>query len=86
MDSLIAPNLLSSFLIVYFYKIENELNNTKNGLETIKFQSEESNTDEFLKKYFQDFLSKHNNINDINLKRLAVKTDSEEHCQSHNFD
>lgn len=72
------PNYLNSFLIVYFYKIENELNNTNNGLETIKFQSEEANTDEFLKKYFQDFLSKHNNINDINLKRLAVKIDSEE--------
>jgi len=79
MDSSIQPNLLNSFLIVYFYKIENELNNNKNGLETIKFQSEEANTDEFLKKYFQDFLSKHNNVKDVKLKKLAVKIDSEEH-------
>ena len=79
MDSSIQPNLLNSFLIVYFYKIENELNNTKNGLETIKFQSEEANTDEFLKKYFQDFLSKHNDVKDVKLKKLAVKIDSEEH-------
>ncbi len=79
MDSSIQPNLLNSFLIVYFYKIENELNNTKNGLETIKFQSEEANTDEFLKKYFQDFLSKHNDVQDVKLKKLAVKVDSEEH-------
>ncbi len=79
MDSSVPPNLLNSFLIVYFYKIENELNTTKNGLETIKFQSEEANTDEFLKKYFQDFLSKHNDIKDIKLKTLAVKIDSEEH-------
>jgi hypothetical protein len=78
MDSSIKPNLLNSFLIVYFHKIENELNNTKNGLETIKFQSEEANTDEFLKRYFQDFLSKHNDIRDVKLKKLAVKIDSEE--------
>jgi len=79
MDSSMQPNLLNSFLIVYFYKIENELNNTKNGLETIKFQSEEANTDEFLKRYFQDFLTKHNDVKDVKLKKLAVKIDSEEH-------
>ena len=79
MDSSIKPNLLNSFLIVYFYKIENELNNTKNGLETIKFQSEEANTDEFLKRYFQDFLSKHNDVKDVKIKQLAVKIDSEEY-------
>ncbi|WP_134391372.1 hypothetical protein [Flavobacterium psychrophilum] len=78
MDSSIQSNLLNSFLIVYFYKIENELNNTKNGLETIKFQSEEANTDEFFKRYFQDFLSKHNDVKDVKIKQLAVKIDSEE--------
>lgn len=72
-------NLLNSFLIVYFYKIENELNTTKNGLETIKFQSEEANTDEHLKKYFQDFLLKNNDLSDVKLKKLAVKIDAEEH-------
>lgn len=74
-----TPNLLNSFLIVYFYKIENELNTTKNGLETIKFQSEEANTDEFLKKYFQGFLLNHNDLSNINLKKLSVKIDSEVH-------
>lgn len=78
MDSSIKPNLLNSFLIVFFHKIENELNNTKNGLEKIKFQSEEANTDEFLKRYFQDFLSKHNDIKNIELKKLVVRIDSEE--------
>jgi hypothetical protein len=73
-----TQNLLNSFLIVYFYKIENELNNTKNGLETIKFQSEEANTDEHLKKYFQEFLLKHSDLSDVKLKKLAVKIDSEE--------
>ena len=75
----INQNLLNSFLIVYFYKIENELNTTKNGLETIKFQSEEANTDEFLKKYFQDFLLKNNDLSGIKLKKLALKIDLEEH-------
>jgi hypothetical protein len=74
-----TQNLLNSFLIVYFYKIENELNTTKNGLETIKFQSEEANTDEFLKRYFQDFLLKHNDLSGVKLKKLSVKIDKEEH-------
>ncbi|WP_187477904.1 hypothetical protein [Amniculibacterium sp. G2-70] len=74
-----TQNLLNSFLIIYFYKIENELNTTKNGLETIKFQSEEANTDEHLKKYFQEFLLKHNDLSDVKLKKLSVKIDSEEH-------
>lgn len=73
------PNPLNSFLVVYFYNIENELNNSKNGLETVKFQSEEANTDEFLKKYFQAFLSKHNNIRNVKLKKLTVKIDAEEY-------
>jgi hypothetical protein len=62
MDLTVKPNLLNSFLLVYFYNIEMELNMPKNGLETIKFQSEEANTDEFLKKFFKDFLSKNNSI------------------------
>lgn len=74
-----TQNLLNSFLIVYFYKIENVLNTTKNGLEAIKFQSEEANTDEHLKKYFQEFLLKSNDLSDVKLKKLAVKIDTEEH-------
>jgi hypothetical protein len=66
-----TQNLLHSFLIVYFYQVENKLNTTNNGLETIKFQSEEANTDEHLKKYFQDFLLKHNDLLDIALKKLS---------------
>jgi hypothetical protein len=72
-------HLLNSFLIVYFYKIETELNSYKNGLENIKFQSEEANTDEFLKKFFKNFLKKYNNIIDVKLKILNVKIDAEEH-------
>lgn len=74
-----TQNLLNSFLIVYFFKIENELNTTQNGLESIKFQSEEANTDEHLKKYFQEFLLKHNDLSNVKLKKLAIKIDYEEY-------
>ncbi len=75
----IAPNLLTSFLITYFYHIENELNTTENGLEKIKFQSEEANTDEHLKKYFQAYMLKYHDLSKIKLHKLAIKTDQEEY-------
>lgn len=77
MNNILAPNLLNSFLIVYFYYIETKLNNSKNGIEQLKFQSEESNTDEFLKKFFQEFLITNNSINGINLKKLSISIDNE---------
>ena len=75
----INSNLLQSFLIVYFYKIENLLNENSSGLENVKFQSEEANTDEHLKVFFQKFLTKNNNINDSLLEQLIVKVDDNEH-------
>lgn len=45
------------FLTIYFYYLENILNQDSSGLSNIKFQSEESNTDEFLKKYLKSFIS-----------------------------
>jgi hypothetical protein len=71
------PNLLNAFLLVYFYSIEHELNTTDNGLQHLKFQSEEANTDEFLKRYFQEYISKNNSIKDTKLEKLSVKIDSE---------
>jgi hypothetical protein len=79
MDFTEKPNLLNAFLLVYFYSIEHELNNTDNGLQHVKFQSEEANTDEFLKRYFQEFMSKNNSIKDTKLEKLYVKIDSETH-------
>jgi len=69
------PNLLNSFLLIYFFELEKQLNNSDNQLLEVKFQSEEANTDEFLKKYFKDFISKNNNIRNSNLKQLHVKID-----------
>lgn len=71
-----SQDSLKAFLLVYFYQIETELNSTRNGLESVKFQSEEANTDEHLKKYFQAFLLAHNNLKDVQLTTLKLKTDS----------
>ena len=71
----IKDNLLQSFLTVYFHKIETLLNENPSGLENVKFQSEEANTDEHLKKFFQEYLNKHNDISDTTLNRLIVKID-----------
>lgn len=73
------PNLLNCFLSVYFYEIEQKLNSTKNELELIKFQSEEANTDEFLKRYFKEFLSIHNSIKETKIEKLELQVDSETH-------
>jgi hypothetical protein len=45
----------------------------------LKFQSEEANTDEFLKRYFQEFMYNYNSIKDTKLEKLSVKIDSETH-------
>ncbi len=72
-------NLLTYFLFVYFYEIEQKLNSTKNELGLIKFQSEEANTDEFLKRYFKEFLSIHNSIKETKIKQLELQIDSDIH-------
>lgn len=73
-----TPSLLNSFLLIYFFELEKKLNTEKNQLQKVKFQSEESNTDEFLKKYFKEYLSTNNNIENSNLKQLQIKIDVEE--------
>lgn len=72
------PSLLNSFLLIYFFELEKKLNTEENQLQKVKFQSEESNTDEFLKKYFKEYLRKNNNIKTTNLKQLQIKIDVEE--------
>lgn len=75
----IKNNQLQSFLTVYFHKIENQLNENPNGLEKVKFQSEEANTDEYLKIFFQKYLKENNDILDTQLSKLVVNIDDEKH-------
>ena len=53
---------LDYFMYAYFYQIEIGLNRGDNALSTIKFQSEEANTDEELKLFFKSYLSEHNKL------------------------
>ncbi|MFK7949084.1 MAG: hypothetical protein AB8G11_15955 [Saprospiraceae bacterium] len=75
----LKDNLLQSFLTVYFHKIETLLNENPSGLENVKFQSEEANTDEYIKKFFQEYLATHNNITDSTLNQLVIKIDGKSH-------
>ncbi len=79
---------INSFLYAYFFTLETRLNNQSNGIEQVKFQSEEANTDEHLKAYFQAFIHNHNSLRQSTLKAISIKVDSEiitlniEHLQS----
>lgn len=75
----IKNNLIQSFLTVFFFKIENQLNESPDGLENVKFQSEEANTDEYLKIFFQKYLKNNNDILEIKLSKLVVNIDEEQH-------
>lgn len=68
---------LNSFLYIYFYTLEERINATKDDLKSIKFQSEEANTDEFVKKYFKDYILKQPQIKESNLEALCISIDSD---------
>ena len=77
MDKYQEENLLQYFLTVYFYFLENDLNTIENSLNEIKFQSEESNTDEYLKIFFQKYISKNNDISKSKLKSVTINIGTE---------
>lgn len=61
--------IIERFLSLYFYGLEQQLNSDK-GLDEIKFQSEEANTDEFLKLYMKKFILINNTIKSGDIKLL----------------
>lgn len=63
---------LNDFLFVYFFQLENELNTNWNGLDTIKFHSEEANTDEEVKLFFKAYISANSRIKNDDIKRLII--------------
>jgi hypothetical protein len=70
-------NHIQYFLTVYFYLLENHLNNSENHLGKVRFQSEEANTDEHLKKYFQKYLLENDSISKTELKSISIKNDNQ---------
>lgn len=75
MKSNIEVNPLNLFLIAYFYILEKDLNSRENLLAKIKFQSEESNTDEYLKRYFQKYLLTKNKLVNTDFEELSLVID-----------
>ena len=78
MSKVKEQDYINYFLTVYFYEIEQQLNNTENGLKDVKFQSEEANTDEFLKFFFKDFILENNDISNTSIQILKLKFDEKE--------
>lgn len=76
MKSTIPPTPLNLFLLVYFYTLEQDLNNSENELKHVKFQSEEANTDEYLKRYFQAYILENNDLSKTSLKTISFIIDS----------
>ncbi|WP_313387117.1 hypothetical protein [Chishuiella sp.] len=73
MNNFFTPELVDYFLIVYFNEIEKILNKNGNKINEIKFQSEESNTDEFLKIFFKEFICLNNNIRHSKIESLILE-------------
>lgn len=71
-------DLLEGFLIIYFYLLEKNLNEEPCGLQEIRVQSEEANTDEFLKHFFQNYIKKNNSIKNTTIKKVSILNDNDE--------
>ncbi len=69
---------LDYFLQVYFYEIEQALNNHKEELSKVKFQSEESNTDEYIKRFMKQFILEHSTIEKSALESILIKNAQQE--------
>ncbi len=68
---------VNDFLFVYFYQLERELNTDCKGLNSLKFQSEEANTDEEVKAFFKAYISSHNKITISDISRLVIVQDQD---------
>ncbi|MDA9284816.1 hypothetical protein N9P86_01605 [Flavobacteriaceae bacterium] len=62
---------IDGFLLLYFYQLEENLNNNNYDLNSIKFQSEESNTDEFLKVFFKKYIEKNKSIKNCDFSEVS---------------
>ena len=72
-----------TFLYFYFYYLEELLQQRKSELGRIKFQSEEANTDEFIKRYLKDVILENPRIPSQKFTSLTISNDNERTV--HNF-
>ncbi len=71
MISIKDVNSIDGFLLLYFYELEKDINSNNYNLSEIKFQSEESNTDEFLKLFIKKYIQENNSIDNCNLSEVS---------------
>ena len=73
------------FLYLYFYQLEIDLNSGtgKKELSKIKFQSEEANTDEYVKIFFQNYIQQNCKLfPSLNVKNVLIDEDGVKRCAS----
>lgn len=63
---------LNFFLAQYFYELESILNGKSEEISQIKFQSEESNTDEFIKDFIKKIILENNTLSDNNISVISL--------------
>ena len=73
-----AQDELNVFLLIYFFELEIFLNSNTDELKEIKFQSEEANTDEFVKKHFKNLILTRNDISNTSIKKIIISNSSEQ--------
>ena len=70
---------LNAFLLIYFLELEIFVNSNTEELKVIKFQSEEANTDEFIKKHFKNLILNRNDISDTAIKEVNTSNSTGHH-------
>lgn len=70
---------LNAFLLIYFLELETFVNSNTDELKEIKFQSEEANTDEFIKKHFKNLILSRNDISNTAIKKVSISSLTEHH-------
>jgi hypothetical protein len=68
---------LNAFLLIYFLELEIFTNSNTDELKEIKFQSEEANTDEFIKKHFKNLILSRSNISNTAIKKVSISSSKE---------
>lgn len=71
-------NDLNFFFSTYLFELETNINES-NSLNDVKFQSEESNTDENLKIYFKDYFKSNPSVKAQAFKSITIIVDEKHH-------
>lgn len=70
---------LNAFLLIYFLELETFVNSNTDELKEIKFQSEEANTDEFIKKHFKNLILSRTDISNTAIRKVTISSSTEQH-------